>query len=478
LSAFTNFFGDLFRTRASRERKRLAAQDLDFAADDEQLTNSVLDIANARRRGKTDNLPGFLASAIDRPGSRTARSGLLNARLVLRDLFTPAQPVTQRSRFAGRLDVLANLIEIIEEQRSHVVVYGERGIGKTSLMHILADLARESQYLVIYESCGSDSRFDEIFRSALRQIPLLYLSTLSPMGPEAESKANFASQITDAPFNARELSELLARVVGTRVIIILDEYDRTEDPQFRRSVAELIKNLSDRAARVQLVLAGVASNLQELIGYIPSVRRNIVGLPMPRMSGSEVRSLIGVGEAGAGIKFEDRVTSMIELLANGSPYLVRLLSHHASMKAVDAGRMTVEIGDIRQALDKAVDEAEMRVDALGSRGLDRFVSDDKAPFIAAVARAATTPDGWFSEADIVENLPANLTHLNVKSEFAALAGIGHVLTTDKTLEPPRYRFIDEAMPTYLWLRIARDHLKAGRDTGEMVSAQRKVAGKA
>lgn len=475
MSAFTNFFGDLFRTRASRDRKRLAALNEDVA--DDQTPSPVLDIDSARRRNKNDNLPGFLASAIDRPTTRTARSGLLNARLQLRDLFTPAQPVTQRSRFAGRLDVLANLIEIIEEQRSHVVVYGERGIGKTSLMHILADLARDSQYLVIYESCGSDSRFDEIFRSALRQIPLLYLSTLSPMAPEAESKSNFASQIGDAPFNARELSELLARVVGTRVIIILDEYDRTEDPQFRRSVAELIKNLSDRAARVQLVLAGVASNLQELIGYIPSVRRNIVGLPMPRMSGAEVRSLIGVGETGAGIKFEDRVTSMIELLANGSPYLVRLLSHHASMKAVDAGRMTVEVNDIRQALDKAVDEAEMRVDAIGPRGLDRFIKEEKAPFIAAVARAATTPDGWFSEGDIVDNLPNHLKNFDVKTEFGALANIGHVLTVDTSIDPPRYRFIDEALPTYLWLRIARDHLKAGRDTGEMVSQPRKAAGK-
>jgi Cdc6-like AAA superfamily ATPase len=476
LSAFTNFFGDLFRTRASRERKRLAEFETPVAMDD-QNSGSILDIASARRRGKTDNLPSFLASAIDRPTAKTARSSLLNARLQLRDLFTPAQPVTQRSRFAGRLDVLANLIEIIEEQRSHVVVYGERGIGKTSLMHILADLARESQYLVIYESCGSDSHFDEIFRSALRQIPLLYLSSMSPMAPEAESKANFATHLPDGSFNARELSELLARVTGTRVIIILDEYDRTADEQFRRSVAELIKNLSDRAARVQLVLAGVASNLQELIGYIPSVRRNIVGLPMPRMTGAEVRSLIGVGESGAGIKFEDRVTSMIELLANGSPYLVRLLSHHASMKAVDAGRMNVDIGDIRQALDKAVDEAEMRVDALGPRGLERFIREEKAPFVAAVARAATTPDGWFAESDIVDNLPAAMKNYDVRTEFSALAGIGHVLSVDNSVEPPRYRFIDEALPTYLWLRIARDHLKAGREAGEMASAPLKAAGK-
>jgi len=472
LSAFTEFFGDLFRTRASRERRRVAGAAFQ---DEEATANAVLNLASVRRK-KTDDLPTFLASAIDRPGARTARSGLLNARLQLRDLFTPAQPVTQRSRFAGRLDVLANLIEIIEEQRSHVVVYGERGIGKTSLMHILADLARESQYLVVYESCGSDSRFEEIFRSVCRQIPLLYLSSLSPMAPEAESKADFASKLPDSSFNARELSELLARVVGTRVIIILDEYDRTEDPQFRRSVAELIKNLSDRAARVQLVLAGVASNLQELIGYIPSVRRNIVGLPMPRMTGSEVRALIGVGESGAGIKFEDRVVSMIELLANGSPYLVRLLSHHASMKAVDAGRLNVEVIDILQALDKAVDEAEMRVDAMGPRGLDQFMKRDKAPFIAAVARAATTPDGWFSVNDIVENLPTAAAGVDVKGDFHALAGVGKVLDVDQSGTNPRYRFIDEALPTYLWLRIARDHLRAGGDTGAMMSTPRKVAG--
>ena len=42
----------------------------------------------------------------------------------------------------------------------------------------------------------------------------------------------------------------VVRLVGTRVLVILDEYDRVVDVNFRREVAELIKNLSDRAARV------------------------------------------------------------------------------------------------------------------------------------------------------------------------------------------------------------------------------------
>lgn len=421
-----------------------------------------LGLGGARRRGD-DDFPSFIASAIDRPTVGTARNSLLNARLLLRDLFTPAQPVTQRSRFAGRQKVLSKLIEIIEEQRSHVVIYGERGIGKTSLVHILADVARESHYLVIYESCGAHSRFDEIFRSVLREIPQLYLSSLSPMAPEAESGATFADKLPDGSFNARELSELCARITGTRVLVILDEYDRIEDPAFRQSVAELIKNLSDRAARVQLVLAGVSSNLQELIGYIPSIRRNIIGLPMPRLSAEEVRGLIRIGENAAGVHFEERVVSMIELLANGSPYLVRLLSHHASMKALDAGRLSIEIGDIRSALDKAVDEAELRVSPQSLRRIDRFLTSERATLIGAVARSASTADGWFSETNLTGNLPADISGIDVRSELLKLAGQDQILEVDLDGDPPRFRFYDEALPTYLWMRVARDHLREGGD---------------
>jgi len=253
----------------------------------------------SRSRADRPKMPRFRASAMDRPNDPDERRDLQQARLLLRDVFTPAQPVTDRERFAGRIGVLERLIGIIEEQRSHVVIFGERGIGKTSLVHILADIARESRYLVGYASCGATARFDEIFRALLADIPQLYLRNISPTGSAAEAGATLADRLPPHPFDARELSELCGQITGTRVILILDEYDRIADPAFRQSVAELIKNLSDRAARVQLVLTGVAANLQELVGYIPSIRRNVVALPMPRLSFEEVQALLGVRGCGS-----------------------------------------------------------------------------------------------------------------------------------------------------------------------------------
>jgi len=409
-------------------------------------------------------LPRFRASAIDRPNDHEERRDIVQARMLLRDLFTPAQPVTDRERFAGRIDVLERLIRILEEQRSHVVVFGERGIGKTSLVHILADIARESRYLVAYASCGANARFDEIFRAMLGDIPQLYLGNISPTGAEAESGATLADRLPTRTFDARELSELCAQITGTRVIMILDEYDRITDPVFRQSVAELIKNLSDRAARVQLVLTGVAANLQELVGYIPSIRRNVVALPMPRLTLDEVAALLRIGERAAGVRFEKRLPQLIWQLCNGSPYLARLLAHHAGMTALAQERLSILREDVWAALDQAVIEAQGRVARRTSAIADELARPGNELMVSAVARAASTPDGWFTPADLLEKLPPGMSIDDAAGALGEIARRDGLLEREAEAQGVRYRFIDEALPTYLWMLVARRHLAAGDET--------------
>src|SRR6185436_6856799 len=94
---------------------------------------------------------------------------------------------------AGREGVLKTIIRSIEDQRLHVVIYGERGIGKTSLMHVLTQAAGDARYIVIYTSCGAHSNFDETFRAAAAEIPLLFHSGFSPTTAQAEKGTTLAN---------------------------------------------------------------------------------------------------------------------------------------------------------------------------------------------------------------------------------------------------------------------------------------------
>jgi len=386
------------------------------------------------------DLPRFAALASDDVDADNDEPGLARARLALRDALGASQPVITRDRFAGRRDALAQLIAAVEQQRVHVVIYGERGIGKTSLAHVFADTAREARYLVLYGSCGTDGRFDEIFRAFAAKIPMLYHRSILPTTAAVEQAQHFDTMLPPGPFGPREASDLFADVVGTRIILILDEYDRIADPNFRRDVAELIKNLSDRAARVQLVLTGVASNLDELIGFAPSIRRNVVGLPMRPMAVGEVGEILQLGEKAAGLHFTGDAVATIATMAGGSPYLVRLLGHRAAMAALDLRRTTVDAAHAKTAVEGIVTDWNATLPRRVQAMLARDESRAQWPLLVAAAQAGVHSDGWFVASDVAAELAGASTASAIEDELRQLATAHNLLETDDRPGEPRFRY--------------------------------------
>ena len=54
--------------------------------------------------------------------------------------FTPAAPVDSKDLFAGRKREIEKVIGTVFQPGQHAVIYGERGVGKTSLANTLFDL--------------------------------------------------------------------------------------------------------------------------------------------------------------------------------------------------------------------------------------------------------------------------------------------------------------------------------------------------
>ena len=350
---------------------------------------------------------------------------------------------------------MATTIRSIEDQRLHVVIYGERGIGKTSMLHILTQAAKDARYIVVYTTCGANSKFDETFRAVAADIPLLFHSDYSPTAAESEKGASLADLLPAEPLTPRKFGDLAAKLTGTRVLVILDEFDRVDSAAFRRDIAELIKNLSDRLGRVQIVLAGVAADLSDLVEHIPSIRRNIFALRVPKMSEAEVLQIIATGERETDIKFDPGARASIVTVAHGSPYLASLLCHHSSYSAIDEGRDTVLPNDVANAIAIAVSEFQSRVPKPVQANVRRLFTTGRAEIMALAARAALALDGSFSDEDL--SATGEITRRKADEIINALVLEG--VLKESAEGEGCYTFIEDGLPTLVWMLWAQLNLK-------------------
>lgn len=406
---------------------------------------SAVSLVERRPEKRPLGLPRFHTTAADHV-DRERLDPRARERVRLRNTFTPAQPVVDPQMFAGRRDILETLIRAVEDQRSHVVIYGERGAGKTSLLRMLSRAAEEAKYIVVYFSCGATSDFTETFRAVASEIPLLYHSAISPISSESEVGDSLLDLLGPGKLTPRLFGDASAKLVGTRVIVVLDEFDRAESAEFRRDVAELIKTLSDVSARLQLVIGGVASDLVDLMEHIPSIRRSVAAFRVPAMGDDEVAALVENGSKMSGVKFDADATQLVVSAARGSPYLTSLLCHVGGMLALDDGRIRVEFRDIVRALDDVIEDFRRRIPQKLAVQLDQAAQ--------GVRSAHNSPHGDSEGGVAGSNVNANISArvLETLEKKGVLAGV----------KPAAYALMIDSVTPYLQLKGAREEiLEAG-----------------
>ena len=424
------------------------------------------DTINKKSAASAAAFPRFQSTAGDQLSPRL-NDRFAAARIKLRSAFTPSQPITDKRMFAGRIDVLTTLIRSLEDQRVHVILYGERGIGKTSLVHVLTQAAEEARYIVVYCSCGAGSNFDEIFRAVAADVPLLFHRGFAPTADAAEKGGTLADLLPPGPLSPRLVADLFAKLTGTRLLVVLDEFDVCESPDFRRNIAELIKNLSDRSIRTQLVIAGVAADLTELVQHIPSIRRNIFALQVPKMSAAEISHLVENGEEISGVTFDKVALDYIVFVANGSPYFASLLSHHSGLTAIDNGRVKVTLDDVSTAVDQALAEFRGRISKHSQAQIDQAAKSGVRHVLGVMAGAALFNSGRFDGRDVDALYPSAANAATFKATIDELAAKRVLLEVHEDEYGRGYRFSEEAVLPYLWILAAQKRFLENRKTADV-----------
>jgi hypothetical protein len=197
------------------------------------------------------------------------------------------------------------------------------------------------------------------------------------------------------------------------------------------------------------------------VAHIPSIRRNIFALQVPKMTDTEVLQIISNGEREVGFTFEASARELIVAISRGSPYLANILCHHAAQSAFDESRNTVRASDVAAAISRTQEEFEARIGRSLQHHIRRVIEQGSSELLDHAAAVALSTDGTITARDLQGMEQLDLAKATRLLDRLAAEGL-LVLIPDEDDEK-RYAFAEDGLPSYVWLMSAQRNLRAARD---------------
>lgn len=373
------------------------------------------------------------------------------------DIFSPHAPIDEEQLFAGRMDLVDGLIETVFQRGQHAILYGERGVGKTSLCNILKDkiFPRSKFYSVTKRSCTAQHDYRRIWSQLFDQVIL-------PNG-------QYLSDSIDGGTDAYDIFRAVERLPTTQhPIFVVDEYDRVLDPATHVKMADTIKYFSDYSSKATLVIVGVARDVKELFGGHPSIERNVRQLPMPLMSMSELSKIFDKRLPDLGMTIDPDVRETLIRLAQGLPGYTHLLGQNSARTAIRRRSLNITVDDLNEALKKSIDQCDEKIKELYANSVRSTKPRNQyRQALLACALAPIDDRGYFAAADVkgpfsrIMGKPLDIAHFARHLNEFCDSMRGPSLIRVGQPKSYQYRFADALLRPFVVIKGINDGLIEG-----------------
>lgn len=274
--------------------------------------------------------------------------------------FSPTHPILLPDLLSGRRDVLYQLQDDVMTPGQHVLLYGDRGVGKSSVARvagiILQEDGRANGRRSIFVSCDSEDTYGSIWRKVFQEVLLSERQLGFEQHMERSNiigRWNPADNI-ESPNDVR----LLIGRLPNPVTIIIDEFDRIpHGGTTSRLMTDTIKLFSDSGTPCTIVLVGVGQSIEGLISAHQSISRNMDYVQVEPMPLNELGEIIQKGFQTAGLHFEAGLDDRIAQLSQGYPHYTHLLGLWSARRALERQSQEVTSIDLKNAIPSSIGNA-------------------------------------------------------------------------------------------------------------------------
>jgi DNA polymerase III delta prime subunit len=369
------------------------------------------------------------------------------------DLFSPGAPIDEGQLLAGRGKQIDQLVEVVFQRGQHAILYGERGVGKSSLANVFATkiMAGARTLTMIHINCDPSDDFTKIWRKVFRR-----LST-----EDAELVERYPDEITPDDI----VIEFGKFALNTIPIVILDEFDKLADFDARLLTANAIKNLSDRSSRATVIIVGVADSVDKLVEDHASISRCLRQIPMQRMFPSELREIVEARLQRVGMAIQPDALAHIVALSRGLPHYTHLFGQRSAKAALERRSLIVELDDIDAGMGECIEQIDQVIRKQYHQATISPRSGNLYKEVLLAAALAPVDDlGYFAPADLRiplsallgRDAPVSLFGQHLKS--LCEEDHGHILEQVGSARKFRYRFAEPMMQPFILMNGRRNDL--------------------
>lgn len=358
----------------------------------------------------------------------------------------------------GRQSLVKDVCNRLAADKSSYVLYGLRGVGKTTVAHqVLSALEGRNRLFPKHDVLRFNSSdtficsFNKAPRGIQTVVDLLLNVILSTSGPNRFSSV-FEYIFKDEEFNRSiesrfglnlasilsfetkssaskntdleraeslldgedvkrhfcfEVFSRLERIYkGSRIILFIDEIDRAAKDSEIRGLGDFIKDLDE----VQIVFVGISTTVSSLIKDHASAGRKLSGnnREVPPLDAKEIYQIFERAEIRSEgmLKFHPEFINLVSQYSDGVPWIAQHVGfeavYNAVMRTADQSAYFISKSDFKDAIDGAISayekdyEMDAKISRIGHLNLTEL----------EILRAVWSEPGGVSEDRLRDKIPA------------------------------------------------------------------------
>ena len=289
-------------------------------------------------------------------------------------VFTPRAPVDDQmfvNRVGGQIGY--KLTAGMSELGSQVIVYGDTGVGKTSLV------LRVGGEAVARFECHAAKSFADLINDAfgalgveqeLRVVQENTVETGGGIGLGRVASLRRTNVETDKVEVAVASEPLIEALLGGlqrkgKRILFLDNFENVDSEEVHKGVADLLVAFSDRArdtGNTKVVIGGISESGAALLRLSDAASRRTVALEVTTMTDNEISQIVERGFGLLGLTIGDGQRAQIVKLSSGFPYVAHLICLHAAnlIRGGNRGEDTAVTAEhVQLAVRTAIEEFQL-----------------------------------------------------------------------------------------------------------------------